>query len=63
MTSAEIVPGLTSKYSPRPTSAARNDVSTVKENVFANTLPIARPSPSEAIAVRIASATVGTATN
>ena len=48
---------------PRPTSAATNEVKTVQANVFAKTLPMALPSPSDAIAVRIASATVGTATN
>ena len=42
---------------------ATSEVSTVNVNVFAKTLPIARPSPSDDIAVRIASATVGTATN
>ena len=39
------------------------EVRTVRDSVLAKIRPIARPSPSDAIAVRIASATVGMATN
>ncbi len=58
-----IVPGSMRRKSPSPTSAATNEVNTVQANVLAKTRPMALPSPSDAIAVRIASATVGTATN
>ena len=61
--SGEIVPGSTSRKSPKPTSAATNDVRTVNVSVRAKTFPIDLPSQRDAIAVRIASATVGTATN
>ena len=52
-----------SSFSARTRTGTTSEVSTVNVNVFAKTLPIARPSPSDDIAVRIASATVGTATN